>query len=207
MDDFDNLIKITVIGNKGVGKSSIGLRHRQNLFSSKIEPTIGAEFYSKIVEFNGKKLKLQVWDKGISSNYSKSYLSAFYKGSEVVLVVFSLVDRSSFDDIEKHLINEINSYLPNRSNLTFILVGSKNDIIEKTLISDEEIELLRTRLGFQAYFSTSSLTGENNNAIFNYICNDRFNIDNYNSIKNLEIIDIHQELISTKKKKCLCKIL
>ena len=58
----DYIAKIVVIGESAVGKSNILSRLSKNEFSIETKSTIGVEFVTRIIDVNGKSLKLQIWD-------------------------------------------------------------------------------------------------------------------------------------------------
>ena len=62
MDDMDYLIKLIIIGESGVGKTSILTMYCDQFFTNASVNTIGVDFKIKNIETNGKKIKLQVWD-------------------------------------------------------------------------------------------------------------------------------------------------
>lgn len=61
-DDSDYIVKVLCIGDSGVGKTNILMRACDNYFTMNYAATIGVDFKIKIVDVDGKKIKLQVWD-------------------------------------------------------------------------------------------------------------------------------------------------
>lgn len=60
--EYDYLFKLVIVGNSGVGKSSLLLRFSDDTFSDSYLTTIGVDFRFKTLELDGKKVKLQIWD-------------------------------------------------------------------------------------------------------------------------------------------------
>ena len=55
--------KIVLIGNQGVGKTSIAMKYKEGKFDEYTKPTVGASYFQKLIPFkNGKQLKLHIWD-------------------------------------------------------------------------------------------------------------------------------------------------
>ena len=63
-NNLDHQLKILIIGNSGVGKTSFLLRFTKDSFKSGILPTTGIDFQSKVIVCNDKKVQLQIWDTG-----------------------------------------------------------------------------------------------------------------------------------------------
>lgn len=61
-NDFDHVLKIVIIGDSGVGKSSLLLRYCDDRFSSSQSATVGVDFMVKVLHLMGKKIKLSIWD-------------------------------------------------------------------------------------------------------------------------------------------------
>ena len=60
--DYDHLFKLLIIGDSGVGKSSLLVRFADNQFSGNYITTIGVDFKIRTIELNGERVKLQIWD-------------------------------------------------------------------------------------------------------------------------------------------------
>ena len=61
---YDYLVKVKIIGNSAVGKSSIVMRFVDDKFSESMAPTIGVDYKSKIFDVDGKSVKAIIWDTG-----------------------------------------------------------------------------------------------------------------------------------------------
>lgn len=96
--NFDHLYKILLVGNSGVGKSSILQRFTEDKYPAHHVPTIALDFRSKILELCGKQVKLQIWDSG-GEKY-RAITSAYYRGAAAVVLVYDVTDRKSFDELK-----------------------------------------------------------------------------------------------------------
>lgn len=135
--EYDYLFKLVIVGNSGVGKSSLLLRFADDTFSDSYLTTIGVDFRFKTLEIDGKKVKLQIWDtagqerfRTITSAYYKvSYHPSSFKGADGIILVYDVGSMSSFEDIDRFWINEVDSFA--EKNVELVLLGNKSDIEEK----------------------------------------------------------------------------
>jgi Ras-related protein Rab-1A len=81
--------KIIVIGNSGVGKTCLTVRGTKGIFDESQIPTIGFEFFSFVVEYKDKVIKLDVWDTCGQEEY-RSLMKSFFLGSNLVIIVYAI---------------------------------------------------------------------------------------------------------------------
>ncbi|XP_022057402.1 ras-related protein Rab-35b isoform X2 [Acanthochromis polyacanthus] len=104
--DYDYLFKLLIIGDSGVGKSSLLLRFADNTFSGSYITTIGVDFKIRTVEINGEKVKLQIWDTAGQERF-RTITSTYYRGTHGVIVVYDVTSAESFVNVKRWL-HEIN---------------------------------------------------------------------------------------------------
>ena len=78
----DYLFKVLLIGNSGVGKSSLLLRFADDVFTDNFMPTIGVDFKIRTIEVDGKTIKLQIWDTAGQERF-RTLTSSYYRGAQV----------------------------------------------------------------------------------------------------------------------------
>ncbi|CAI5795970.1 ras-related protein Rab-7a-like isoform X1 [Podarcis lilfordi] len=93
-------LKILLIGNSGAGKSALMNQYVNNRFSSRYRATIGADFLSKEVNIDGRKLTVQIWDTAGTERF-QALGTALYRGSDCCLLVFDVTSVSSFQALDK----------------------------------------------------------------------------------------------------------
>lgn len=97
-EHFDYMLKVLVIGNSGVGKTSMLLRYTEKTFQEAYVSTVGIDFKVKTLHRNGKKIKLQVWDTAGQERY-RTITTAYYRGAMGFLLVFDVTCEESFKAI------------------------------------------------------------------------------------------------------------
>ena len=117
--------KVIMMGDSGVGKTSIIQRFSTHTFDYSMETTIGASFISKVIPTQFGNATLNIWDTAGQEKY-KSLLSTYSRGAQAAILVFDLTIPSSFQDINKWL-DELYKYCKQEDVLLF-LVGNKSDL-------------------------------------------------------------------------------
>ena len=157
-NDYDYIYKLLVVGNSGVGKSSLLLRFAEDKFTELFESTIGVDFKIKYMTVNDKIIKLQLWDSAGNEQF-RSITKCYYKGTSGVIIVYDVTDVNSFNNI-KTWVNDIKE---NSDNMPFILVGNKTDLDRK--IPYEQAKELADSLNIE-YIETSSKNNKNIEKVF-----------------------------------------
>ena len=78
--EYNYLVKILLVGNSGVGKSSVLMRFADKTFKEQYIYTIGVDFKVRTLEVNGKRVKLQIWDTAGQERF-KAFTSSYYRGA------------------------------------------------------------------------------------------------------------------------------
>ena len=161
--DYQYIFKLILIGNSGVGKSSILQRYMNKTFEESYKCTIGVDFLMKSLEVKGKTVKLQLWDTAGQEKY-KSMVSSYYRGANVALVVFDITSRSSFESLPLWIENYYKNG-PEQKNI--ILIGNKKDMADQRQVTQEEAEEF-SETNNMIYFETSAKEGDNIDYVFNF---------------------------------------
>ncbi|CAD8179296.1 unnamed protein product [Paramecium octaurelia] len=131
--DYDHLFKLVIIGNSGVGKSSLLIRFADDTFSENYISTIGVDFKFKTFKLDGKGLKLQIWDTAGQERF-RTITNSYYKGADAIVLVYDTTCLQSFEEIEKSWLDEI--YKHADKNTTILLIGNKSDLPNKTVSTE-----------------------------------------------------------------------
>ena len=176
-DNYEQLYKIIIIGDSGVGKSNILGRYLNNEFREDTKSTVGVEFGSKRLMLENVAIKLQIWDTAGQERY-RAITSAYYKGSKGCFIVYDITNKQSFDDIQKWY-EEIKR--SGDKDISIILVGNKCDLEKERKISSEMAKNKAKEMNC-AFYETSALSNIMIKDVFKIMCE---NI--YNKIKNEKI--------------------
>lgn len=160
---YDYRFKVIVCGDPAVGKTSTVLQFTRQVFSRTYLPTIGTNINEKVVEADGVRVQLVVWDVAGQSKF-QTMRKHFYQGAEGIFLVFDLAYRKSFESIPKWH-SDITKYLQGKNVTVIYLVGNKADLVDERKVEREEAEQLAQELG-AVYIETSAKTGENINDSF-----------------------------------------
>ena len=134
-DNNENSYKILLLGNTFVGKSSILIKYSDDYFPENYIATVGLDYRLKHFDLpNGQKGKIQIWDTAGQDRF-KSITKNYYNNSNGIILVYSVIDKKSFDDIS-NWIEEIKEQT--KDDIIIFLVGNKIDLNEKRVISIKE---------------------------------------------------------------------
>jgi len=146
-------LKLLIIGESGVGKSSLLLRFTDDAFDPEQAATIGVDFKVKTVKVNGDKVKLAIWDTAGQERF-RTLTPSYYRGGQGVIVVYDVTNRESFTKIENWL-TELETYSTNQD-LVKMLVGNKCDLESHGERAVSKEEGLKTARKHQMMFIEAS---------------------------------------------------
>ncbi|XP_043977757.1 ras-related protein rab7 isoform X2 [Gambusia affinis] len=121
-------LKTILIGNSGVGKSSVMNRYVDNRFTNMYRATIGTDFFSKAVRVNGSTVTLQIWDTAGTERF-QSLGTPLYRGSQCCMLVFDVTSLTSFSALEmwrKEFLVQGEPQDP--EDFPFVVLGNKTDL-------------------------------------------------------------------------------
>ena len=183
-----------------------------NSFDNVYNITIGVDFATKEVEIDNKKIKLQLWDTAGNENFS-SIAKAYYMSSSLIVLVYAINNRNSFENIQKWVNDVINN---TNENPKFLLIGNKCDLEkDQRQVTTEEAQEYAEDNDMK-FIEVSAKEGTNiNDDMFNSIIQDllddmekeKNNNPTYNNPKYIEhkIPDYHiQDINGIKNKKDSC---
>ena len=157
----DIYLKILLIGDTSVGKTSILCKYIDDEFSDTYLSTIGIEFKIKSLIINGKKVLLRIWDTSGQERY-RSITQNFYRNANGILFIFDITKKETFDNIKIWLTDSENC---EDNKVTKMLIGNKIDLENKRKIDNETIKKFAEKKEMK-YFEASAKEGINIDNIF-----------------------------------------
>ena len=160
--------KITIVGDGGVGKTSLIKKFTKGTFEKDYLQTIGAQFSRYDMEIDGDLINLIFWDIAGQDDF-KFLHPLFYRESKGCIIVFSLEENELGEESYNHIDNWHNELKKYCSDIPVVLFANKVDLIEEVnLIKTNIQEVIRER-NFLGYFLTSAKTGQGVHEAFNVI--------------------------------------
>ena len=201
-DNFINF-KIIIVGDSGVGKSSLLKRAVQNRFDGSYQATIGFEFLLMHFKVNDLKLKLQIWDTCGQEMY-RSLVQGFYRNTSLALIVYDVNQKKTYDaldiwlkDIRQHTEQE----------LPIFIAGNKSDL--EKVVPSEEARIFAVSNRTKYFTECSAKNGYNVKEIFyeaaKYLYKTYKQFKSQNKLPTTGRLKIDAEKnksLDSKKKKC-----
>ena len=156
-------VKVVLIGESGVGKTSIISRYTTNTFDPQTLTSSSAQFLTKTINLNeNTSIKFDIWDTAGQEKF-KSLAKIFYKDAKVIILVYDITNKPSFETLKNYWYKEImdNSV----SDLILALVGNKSDLYENEQVTDKEGKLFAKEIN-AIFKSTSALSNRGINSLF-----------------------------------------
>ncbi|ESX02894.1 hypothetical protein KL918_002331 [Ogataea parapolymorpha] len=167
-------VKLVLLGEAAVGKSSLVLRFVSNDFQENKEPTIGAAFLTQRCTIGTKTIKFEIWDTAGQERFA-NLAPLYYRNAQAALVVYDVTKPASFIKA-RHWVKELHEQAS--KNIVIALVGNKYDLVVdsetgeeiegRRSVSVEEGKALADEEGL-LFFETSAKTAFNVNEVFTAI--------------------------------------
>ncbi len=156
---YDYLFKILLVGDSGVGKSSLLLRFADDTFSENYILTIGVDFKVRTLKVGGKLVRLQMWDTAGQDRF-RAICSNHNRGAHATILCADITDKASYNHLSNWL-TEIERYAPRDAQKLVVYTKSdyKQTNPDQVMVSESDMSELYKKNGVP-YVSTSAKTGE-----------------------------------------------
>ena len=195
-------VKAVLLGESGVGKTSIISRFIDNSFEKNKKSTTGADYTGKTMyfdEYGGKKIKFEIWDTAGQEIY-RSLTKIFYKDAKIAVLVYDITKRETFEELKKYWYNQIKeSATPD---IIIAISANKCDLYEDEKVKEEEGREFAKEIG--AYFKlTSAFLNSGIEELFKTI-GVKFLDEYINNLNKEEDINGKKKLKNKNEKKGCC---
>ena len=195
-------VKVIILGETGVGKTSIINRFINDEFNpdNDIE-TLGSTFFRKSIKRQNTVYKLQIWD-SIGQEKYHSITRLFIKGSNIVLLVYSIDSRESFEELN-HWLNTLKDIL-DKNKYILGIVASKSDLVNEEIVSKNEGEEFAKKTGGIFRAVSSKENNKSVNLLFDILIDELSKI-NFESRSDSYVLEKKNFLKKKKRSRCCDK--
>lgn len=166
MAEYDYTFKVVLIGDSGVGKSSILLKYVEDRFEPSFPYTIGIDFKIKNIIVGEKRVRVAVWDTAGQERF-RTISTAHYRGAQAVIFVYDITNPESYNNIINwHLT--LTKNIKDYHNLSMILVGNKTDLDESRKVRYSEGRRMADTYDM-SFIETSAKDGSDISSIFDIV--------------------------------------
>ena len=180
MDEPEN-VKVVLLGESGVGKTSIITQFTTNQFNPRCPTSVSAQFTSKIVKFPqfDKSIKFDIWDTVGQEKY-RSLAKIFYKDAKIIILVYDITSDFSFKALKDFWYKETLNLADNDP--IFAIVANKTDLYEKQKVDNNDGKAFAEEIN-ALFQTTSALSNSGINNLFENL-GKKIIIPNYDYKKN-----------------------
>ena len=163
MSENNDILKVVLLGDSGVGKTSIIAQFIDQSFQEDIQTSTGGTFSSKTFTYdNGKILKLEIWDTAGQERY-RSLTKLFYKDSNAAILVYDITRKASFEELQSYWFEQVKESAP--QNIILVIAANKYDLQSKEDVDEEIVRNYANEIG-ALFCSTSAKTNVGINDLF-----------------------------------------
>uniref|UniRef100_A0A4W6FD24 RAB7a, member RAS oncogene family n=1 Tax=Lates calcarifer TaxID=8187 RepID=A0A4W6FD24_LATCA len=134
------LLKVIILGDSGVGKTSLMNQYVNKKFSNQYKATIGADFLTKEVMVDDRLVTMQIWDTAGQERF-QSLGVAFYRGADCCVLVFDVTAPNTFKTLDSWRDEFLIQASPrDPENFPFVVLGNKIDLENRQVTKRNQTE-------------------------------------------------------------------
>ncbi|MHA2391936.1 MAG: Rab family GTPase [Promethearchaeota archaeon] len=156
-------LKLALLGDPAVGKTSLVNRYTDEGFKDNYQPTLGVNIIMKKLKFEDFYVQLSIWDIAGQDKYELSR-KMFFEGCAGSLLVYDITRDSTFERIQTKWLEDFTKFA--RQDGIYILIGNKADLKESVQVSTEKGQILAKAIKACDFIETSAKEGDNVEAAF-----------------------------------------
>jgi len=154
-DSSDISLKVIVVGDLAVGKTSLAGRYVTGRFSQSYKATIGTDIFTKALRVEGRRVQLLIYDTAGQERF-RALVARYFMGAIGALLVYDVTKRESFENLPTWS-HQVDQHAPHARK---IVIGNKIDLTDQRQVTPEEGRGMGMQLG-ASFIETSAKTGEN----------------------------------------------
>ena len=168
-------VKVVLLGESGVGKTSIIAQFTSGKFDPDCVTSLSAQFISKTIEFENlqKAIKFDIWDTAGQEKY-RALAKIFYKDAKAIILVYDITDQRSFDEVKSYWYEMVKSN--GDQDAMIAIVANKNDLYDTAQVSEQDAKEFARSIG-AIFQSTSAKSDSGITTLFDNIGQKYFNPD------------------------------
>jgi small GTP-binding protein len=148
-------VKAVLVGDSGVGKTSIYQRLEQNIFNDAQMPTVGGSFAKITIPGGAESQEIGLWDTAGQERF-RTIVPLYFQRASLVLIVFSVGSRDSYDNVQDWY-ELAKSHAP--PDVRYFVIGNKSDLIDERQVPFDEAQAKAEQFRADVYIETSAVTG------------------------------------------------
>jgi len=200
------LLKVIILGDSGVGKTSLMNQYVNKRFSNQYKATIGADFLTKEVMVDDRLVTMQLWDTAGQERF-QSLGVAFYRGADCCILVYDVNSTKSFETLDSWRDEFLIQASPRQpENFPFVLLGNKIDLesTKQRVVSSKRAMTWCQEKGNIPYFETSAKEATNVEKAFLEVVRNALEMEAEmdNIDDDMDIVPIHSD--ADKSYGCNC---
>jgi Ras-related protein Rab-11B len=155
------LYKIVMLGDSGVGKTSLVARltNPDRPMNHDISATMGIEFDTQMLDTPQGKVKAQIWDTAGQERFARVLLPTYFRKAKGVILVYDITNAKSLESLGERWMTQLNDHAASED-LAKLLVGNKSDLEASREVSEEKAKAFCQQYGMQ-HLETSAKSGDN----------------------------------------------
>lgn len=190
-------VKVVLLGDSGVGKSSLMLRFVTNNFKNDSASTVGASYMSKVIQFPDRSIKFNIWDTAGQERYH-SLAKMYLQDANAAILVYDITNSESFKALKKWYLDLKEAA---SDNIITCICGNKEDLIASEAVSPDEVQEYAKKIG-AGFRKTSAKTSQGIESAFKEIAHRIFSDVDSNYSNNSSVTLERRGSKSIPKKKC-----
>ena len=194
------LLKVIILGDSGVGKTSLMNQYVNKKFNAQYKATIGADFLTKEVTVDDRLVTMQIWDTAGQERF-QSLGVAFYRGADSCVLVYDVIQPKTFDNLDSWRDEFLIQAGPrDPDNFPFVVLGNKVDIDARAVPQKRALAWCQAK-GNIPYFETSAKEAINVEQAFQVIARNALKQESEEDIYLPDTIDVTEQR-STSSSSC-----